>query len=423
MKTKSNIFNWVLYDFANSIVFIVFFLYFSQWIVIEQGLSDLSYNLTFTISAVLLLLTVPLTGTLLDKHWRRITGLRYTTIFSALFFATTAILAINNKPVLALIGFAIALYFYLMAFTFYTPLINDIASEDSRGKVSGWGIAGNYLGQITGLLIVLPFSQGTWNLFSSSARAETLLPATIIFLIFSLPMLIFFKEDAKKRDVEVSGGFINHVKHTIKESKSIISIRSVGFFLLAYLLFNDAIITVANNFGIFLEQVWHVSDTIKTMILLGILLTSAIGGTVSGIIADKYGHKKTLMGILILWAVVFPFIGFINKFSLFIVAAVIMGLAFGANWTVSRSLMGHVAPKGKHNLAFAYFGLAERASSFLGPLVWGLVVSGLVNLGSVRYRIAISVLTFFIFLGIWSLTKVKSDREKTYPAGHSPSVQ
>ena len=182
--------------------------------------------------------------------------------------------------------------------------------------------------------------------------------------------------------------------------------------MLAYFLFNDAILTAVNNFGIFLEQVWHVSDTIKTFMLLGIMITSAIGGLVSGRIADKYGHKKTLIWILIVWAVVFPFIGFIQSFEWFIVGCVIMGLAFGSIWTVSRSVMSYVSPKGKHNLAFGYFGLAERASSFLGPIVWGLVVGGLIKLGGMRYRIAICVLTIFLVLGLISMIRVKSDKKK-----------
>ena len=83
MQSKQNVFLWILYDFANSIVSVVFFLYFVQWLVIEQGVSDFAFNLTFTIAAILLFLTVPLTGSLLDTRWRRITGLRYTTIFTA----------------------------------------------------------------------------------------------------------------------------------------------------------------------------------------------------------------------------------------------------------------------------------------------------------------------------------------------------
>ena len=46
---RKNIFLWTLYDFANSIVTIVFFLYFSEWLVIDNGVSDFSYNMIFTI--------------------------------------------------------------------------------------------------------------------------------------------------------------------------------------------------------------------------------------------------------------------------------------------------------------------------------------------------------------------------------------
>ena len=411
MQTKRNVFLWIFYDFANSIVSIVFFLYFAQWIVIDRGVSDLYFNLTFTISAILLFLTVPLTGSLLDKSIRRISGLRYTTVITAILYGLCALFAISNKDILALIFFTLGLYSYLLSFTFYTPLINDISKETKRGLVSGLGITANYLGQIAGLLIALPFSTGSLSFFNSSPRAETLLPSVVIFFVLSSPMLVLFYEPKK---VSEKVFFKAKLKNMISESRLLLSYSSVSLFLLAYFLFNDAILTASNNFPIFMEQVWHVSDTTKTYILLGILITSAIGGTLSGYIADKFGHKRTLMFILCGWIVILPFLGLINNFTLFVIATTIMGLWFGSNWTVSRSVMSHVAPKGKHNLAFAYFGLAERASSFIGPIVWGLIVSNLVSLGSLRYRIAVLAITGFIIIGLFALSKVEDDRENSY---------
>ena len=296
METKKNVFLWVLYDFANSIVSIVFFLYFAQWIVIEQGVPDIYYNLTFTISALLLLFTVPLTGTLLDRYVRRITGLRYTTVFTAVFYGICALFALSNNSTGALIFFTLGLYIYLLSFTFYTPLINDISKQGKRGFVSGLGISANYLGQILGLLIVLPLSTGSLNIFGGSPRAETLLPAVIIFFILSLPMLIFFREPKRPKE---KLQFISRIKEMITETKLLFSLSSVSLFLIAFFLFNDAILTASNNFSIFLEQVWHVSDTTKTYILLGVLTTSAVGGILSGYIADRFGHKRTLMFILL----------------------------------------------------------------------------------------------------------------------------
>lgn len=407
MQTKKNIFLWILYDFANSIVSVVFFLYFAQWLVIEQGVSDLYFNLAFTITAILLFFTVPLTGSVLDKSLRRLTGLRYTTTLTVLFYTTCALFALADHEITALIFFTAGLYAFLLSFTFYTPLLNDIVPAHKRGFVSGLGIGANYAGQFVGLLIALPFSSGYFNFFAASPRAETLLPAIGIFFLCSLPMLIYFYEPRKSADRH---SMRTHIHLAFSETKELLLYPGVGLFLLSFFFFNDAILTAVNNFPIFLEQVWHVSDTTKTYILLGVLTTSAIGGVVSGIIADRSGHKRTLMIIISGWILLLPLIGLITHFTAFVIAGVLMGFWFGATWAVSRSVMAYLAPPGKHNLAFGYFGLAERASSLIGPIVWGITVSSLIDLGSARYRIAVIIITIFIVLGAITFARVKSDR-------------
>jgi UMF1 family MFS transporter len=408
METRKNVFLWILYDFANSIVSIVFFLYFAQWIVVDKGVSDLYFNLTFTVSALLLLFTVPLTGLLLDKFIRRISGLRLITVSTVVFYGLCALSALSNNETAALILFTLGLYSYLLSFTFYTPLINDIVSEKRRGLISGIGVTANYIGQFAGLLIALPFSKGALNLFNGAPRAETLLPAIVIFFMLSLPMLVLFKEP-KKPAAKVNLGL--EVKNLFKETRGMLGIPSVAFFLASFFLFNDAVLTAANNFPIFMEQVWHVSDTAKTYILLSILITSSIGGTLSGFLADRFGHKRTLMFVVAGWIFIMPILALITNFIVFLIFVTIMGFWFGANWAVSRSVMSYIAPKGKHNLAFAYYGLAERASSFIGPIIWGIIVSNLVYMGSYRYRIAVVALTVFVILGLFALSKIRDDRK------------
>ncbi len=408
MSTRRNVVLWVLYDFANSIVSITFFLYFAQWAVIDKGIADFHFNLAFTFSALLLLLTVPVTGVLLDASLKRITGLRYATAATAILYGSCALFAVAGNAWGALACFAFGLYAYLLSFTFYTPLMNDISSPERRGRISGLGIAANYAGQFAGLLIALPFSKGAWSLFHAAPRAETLLPAVLIFLALSLPTLIWFEEPRR-----ASGGlsFRAAMKAMARETRDVFSYPGIALFLGAYFLFNDAVLTVSNNFPIFLEQVWHVSDTVKTYLLLGILVTCGIGGIVSGRLADRYGHKRTLYVVLCGWVVLLPLVGLLLSFPLFVFATVMMGFWFGATWTVSRSVMGELAPSGKHNLAFAYFGLAERASSFVGPIAWGLMVSGLSGLGSARYRVAIVMISTFIIFGVVLLRRVPAGKE------------
>ncbi len=407
MNTRKNIFLWALYDFANSILSIVFFFYFGQWIVVDQGIADIYLNLTFTVAAVLLLFTVPITGLLLDRFFRRITGLRVSTVLAVIFYIGCAVSAMYDKGFLALGLFTFANYFYLLTFTFYTPLLNDIASEGKRGRTSGIGIAANYVGQFVGLLVVLPFSSGHWSIFHSAFRVETLFPAIILFAILALPMLIFFNEPKKVRpELKIK----NEVRNLLTSTKALFLFPGIALFMLSYFFFNDAVLTAANNFSIFMEQVWHISDAIKTYIMIGILLTSAMGGMISGLIADKVGHKKTLLFLVGGWLFILPSIAFVTNFTLFIIATTLMGFWFGASWAVSRSVMSYLAPLGGHNLAFSYFGLVERVSSFAGPIVWGLVVSGFISLGSDRYRLATLAVSAFIVFGFICLLKVRSDK-------------
>ncbi len=407
MQTKKNVFLWALYDFANSLVSIVFFLYFAQWLVIDQGVADIWFNLTFTISAILLLISAPVTGVLLDKYLRRLTGLRYTTIATFVFYGACALFAVNGNALLATICFTLGLYAYIFSFTFYTPLIKDISKEGKSGLVSGLGVFANYLGSIVGLIIVLPLSKGSLNFFGGTARAETLLPSVILFFILALPMLIFFKEPIRPKPTRINGVF----REAWDETKALFYHKSALFFLLAFFLFNDAVLTAANNFPIFVEKVWGVDDTIKTYIMLGILITSAIGGVIGGLAADKFGHKKTLVFILSGWIIILPALGFITNFTLFVITTTIMGIWYGSNWTVARSVMSHVSPKGKHNLSFAYYGVAERASSLIGPLVWGGIVTSMASFGPLRYRVAIIAISVFIIFGLIALLKVRDDRK------------
>ncbi len=409
MRTKRNVSLWALYDFANSTVSVVFLLYFAQWAVVDSGISDFRFNLVFSVSTLLLLLTVPVTGVLLDGSLRRITGLRWSTVFAALFYGICAVFAVYGREYAALAFFALGLYSYLLSFTFYTPLITDIASESKRGFVSGLGIAANYAGQFTGLVIALPFSQGTWSLFGAAPRAETLLPSVIAFFVLSLPMLVFFKEPARPARAVP---FLRALRNVAGDTKALLSHAGVGLFFGAYFLFNDAVLTASTNFPIFLEQVWHITDTVKTYLLLAILVTCAIGGFVSGFVADRYGHKRTLSVILFGWILLLPLVGLLGSWPWFVGATVMMGFWFGATWAVSRSVMSYIAPAGQGNLAFAYFGLAERASSFVGPVVWGLTVSNLVLLGAARYRIAMVAISVFIVFGCLLLLRVPVDEKK-----------
>src|SRR3989344_3748713 len=279
---KKNIFLWTLYDFANSIVMIVFFLYFSQWLVVDKGVSDFWYNMIFTIGSVLLLATAPILGSIADKNGEQHNYLNKITILTFLCFLGVSFVTLffSNQVFLAALFFLLANYLYQFSFVFYNALLHYIAPRELWGRISGIGQTGNLLGQIVGLLITLPLASGTVYLVGETGRAQTFLPATIIFFILALPMLLFFKLP-KQENIDYKISLKEEYKGQWKQFKELISDKNMKLFLLAFFFFNDAVITVSINFPLYLENVFGVSDKLKTILLGGTLITSIFGAVFS----------------------------------------------------------------------------------------------------------------------------------------------
>lgn len=410
MRTRTNIAVWVLYDFANSFTQIAFSLYFAQWIVVDKGISDLTFNLAFVAASLALLVTVPIAGFLLDTRARRITGLRITTALMALCYGAAALAAVADQGMLALACFTAGFYSFLLTFTFYTPLLIDIAAPERRGRVSGWGFAANFAGQIAVVLLALPFATGALSLFGAAPRAETLLPAVLAFVLFAAPMLLLFKEPKKPA---VARSFAAEGRAFLLAAKTLVIAPGVALFLLAHFLFYDAILTASNNFSIFLERVWSVPDTTKSLILLGIFATAAVGSLVAGTVADRIGHVRTFSMVVVGWVLILPALALIPSFTIFIVVTTLMGFWLGASWTLSRAVFSYIAPESCRNLAFGFFGLVERASALLGPLVWGLVATDFIAYGADRYRFALLAMSLFVAGAYVALRMMRTSRQGT----------
>lgn len=403
---RKNIFLWTLYDFANSIVTVVFFLYFSQWLVIEHGVSDFAYNMIFTVGSVLLLVTAPVLGAIADQTGKERRYLAIVTLLCALFyfFTTFTALFLPQRVMLAALFFLLANYFYQFSFVFYNAMLRFIAPPAEWGRVSGVGQAGNWFGQMFGLLVTLPFAGGAVYLFGAAGRAQTFLPAVVLFVLLSLPLLLFLRLP-RQSDDRPHVTFTAEYRDQWRRFYTLVKAPGMGAFLLSYFLFNDAIITVMNNFPIYLQNVFGVSDNVKSLLLLSILFTSAIGALISGWATDRLGIKRMLMILLVAWLIAFPAMGLLTNFPAFVALSVVIGLLFGSIWTVTRAAMTALCPQAQVNFGFSFYTLAERVSTLVGPLAWGLIVSSMTDVGALRYRIALIAMTLFVALGIFILRK------------------
>ncbi len=404
---RKNIFFWTLYDFANSIVMIVFLFYFSQWLVVDNNKPDWWFNAILAGSSILFVLTAPILGRRLDRSRKKLTGARITTVITFFLFLVTALIALFAPAyvVSAALIYAFGLYFYLISFIYYTPMLNDISDATNRGFVSGLGMGANYAGQVIGLLVTLPLATGVIYFFGAAGRAQTLLPAVILFGILALPLLLWFKDH-------------NALPQTGKESireeflgirnifRLIFSNKNLTFLLLAYFLFSDALLTFSNNFPLFLEKVHGASDSVKTYLTAGILSLSVIGAIFGGRMADKKGGTRTLFRLLLIWVVMFPLIAFLSSFNLVIVACLIAGIFYGPTWGVSRSLVSEFSAKELAASSFSFFILMERFATFSGPIVWSVVLTATASQGISSYSYAISGMGVLVLISLFFVKKI-----------------
>lgn len=366
---SKNVWYWSLYDFANSILFIVFGFYFPQWLVLERGNPGWWYNATLIAASLLFIAVAPKVSSRVDLKPRKIDGLRFWTAASLAIFAVITLLTlvelVPDSVVAAL--FSLGMWAYLMCFLYFSPMLNDISTSETRAKISGIGFGFNFLGQVAGLLLSIPFVSGLVTLFGGSPRAEAFLPSVVLMGLLSLPMLLFYKDPAPAP--------VHNVPFTLRAFvRSLAANRPLLVLLLAYFFFSDALLTFSGNFSLYLEMVYATPDVTKALLSISILALAALGGFLSSFVADRFGHKRMLGIILLLWFALFSAAALIDNFSIMLPLFAIGGVLFGPVWSISRAMVGQLVKHGQAAASFSVYNIAERFATFIGPLTWSGVL-------------------------------------------------
>ncbi|MDO8566389.1 MAG: MFS transporter [Candidatus Moranbacteria bacterium] len=389
---KKKLFLWALYDFANSIIYVNFLLYFAQWMVIDGGLSDFWYNAIFAIATVLLLFTAPILAAQTDRNGGRKYFLNLSTIgtFIAYGFAVWVASMGTGYVVWVAILFLIGQYFYQLSFVFYNPMLAEIADEKHRARASGIGQFANACGQVLGIGATLSLA-GT--------RLGPLFPALIGFFVLALPMMIFYKESRTPSAPLRLSELKNDASAYVKKFYRFFAFSVATPMLIAFFLFNDALLTLSNNYSIILERVFATPDSTKSLLLMGVLVMSAIGGITFGWIADRLGPLTALKIILAGWLVALPLLAFAPTFTVFAILTIPVGLLIGSLFAVSRAYLSTLLPKEDMGYGFSFYTLAERFATFVGPLTWGTIIS-LGGASHLSYRVAIMSMAVFVLAGL-----------------------
>ena len=91
-----------------------------------------------------------------------------------------------------------------------------------------------------------------------------------------------------------------------------------------------------------LMTVFQISKGQAGMLATVTLLSSAIGGWLGGVLADRYGRVRVLQGTILWFATCTALIGFAQNYEQILILRAIQGLGFGGEWAVGAVLMGEM---------------------------------------------------------------------------------
>lgn len=411
---NKNILWWVLYDFANSpLVAAIGGLFLAQWLILDKGVPEIWYGSMVSISSVLLLLTSPFWGAWSDRIGRRMPFLKVLTFVLIAGGLTLSFSAVSNlspatKIVLALGLFFVLQYVYQLSLVFFNSLVVKLAIKEKIGRLSGLSEAIDQISWILGPILLLPFATGAVVILGEPGRAQVFLPAVLILIIFSWPMIFLFKEPKVSSETLVKAGRKEIVSKTISGFVSLFkNNRQIGIFLLAFMLVSDAILTGELYFAIFLNQVYQMSDFQKLLCLVLMEMGAAPSAYFFGRLSDRGDIKKML--VVSCLAMIFSLLLLASglEFWLAFVSSFFVGIGLGAFFSLSRAFLARFSPKEMLGEYFGFYSTFQRFASIIGPLVWGLIVLELKNYGIISYQVAIISLAVFIFIGCLLFAKIK----------------
>jgi UMF1 family MFS transporter len=377
------------------------------------------YPYLVSLSALLQVVCMPVVGAVADHSGRRRRLLALTALTGSA--ATVAMVALGGDAYLAGgVLFLVATVAYGCAIVVYNAWLPDIAGPDERDGVSSKGWALGYLGgglALAGTLVLfqlaerglLPFGEGVAVRLSLAAAGLWWGGFTLVSLrrLRDRPPGAGAAPDpggggAARRAAAVGSGF-GQLAHTLAGLRLA---RMTLLFIAAYLLYNDGIQTVISQSSVFAVEELRLPTSSVIVAVLVVQFVAMAGAYAAGLLAAALGAKRVVLGTLVVWIVILAWAYVLPAGSsvTFLVLAVMIGLVLGGSQALTRSLYSQMIPHGREAEYFSFYEIADRGTSWLGSLLFGLALQ---FTGS--YRVAILSLLLFFVLGfvLLVLTRVR----------------
>ena len=366
-----------------------------------------------SLSVLLQVLALPVLGALAD---RPLAKRRLLVVSTAVGSAATVALALTPPGTVlpGLAAFVVANVAYGAAILAYNAYLGDVAELPDRHRVSALGFAAGYAGGAFVLAISLVLVTAAEPLGISRGTAVRLAIGLSAVWWAALGAVAVHRLDAVRElpgwdPTPVTERLRSQVAGSLRQLRgSLAALRALpgtARFLLAFLLFNDAIQAVVALSAVVLEEELFVAkglprDDATPFLLQLVLLIQVIavfGAGVSGRLAERFGAKRTLLATLAVWVAIVVYAVFALETT---TAAYALGVAIavvlGGSQAIARSLFSSMVPARRQASFFGFYELAERGTAWVGTLLFAVVLD---VTGSYRGAL-LSLLVLFVTGGL-----------------------
>lgn len=403
---------WCLYDFANSsfttlILTVAYSVYFIQVVArdLGGGTAERTWFWGYAISMLLVALLSPLLGALADARAIKRPLLIGSTLACV---ACTALLAFVQRGDvwLGLLLFGLANITFELGFLFCSAFLVEITTPATMGRISGYGWGLGYAGGLLSLALAYPFIAGGFAEENLPLYRLSFAVTAVFFLTASLPTLFWLRERAVPRPSAAGVSAWRDAFAMLKATAhNMPRYRDLLLFLIAYLIYTDAINTVIVASAIFANKVLDFSPGDLIIYFLITQVTAGLGAVGFGLLADRIGSTRTISLTLIVWIGIAGAASVVQTHAQFYAIGLVAGAVLGANQATSRALIGRFTPAGKQGELFGFFTVIGKFAAVIGPVVYGEVTAWT---GSQRW--AVLSMALFFLIGLLVFQRVNEQR-------------
>ena len=291
---------------------------------------------------------------------------------------------------------------------FYNSLLKSCSNENNIGKTSGFAFALGYIGCVPILLFslyvfVLPDTI-PFGLDKSKFENIRFIPviAAIWFLIFSYPMINYFKNHIEYKKNSDPTPVFKKLIALIWKNK----FTSTGKFLLARMIYSDALIVLIAGGGVYASGVFGFTPGELLKLAIFANLVAFVGVLLGGYLNDKISSKIIILTcIAVLTLCVFYSSIIAQTKAQFFTNVMVISFFIGSIQSASRVMMTGLLKDDDQGSGFGLFSFSGRITAFAGPLLVGTMTF------FYSQRIGLLSISIFFILGFILMLFVDKDQK------------